>query len=259
MRTINTVTTESCSVYVTLFHLTIVTLTAVPSVRYTLYPRPRARRATGPSGTRPSGHGGGQGGHRLQLCMVQLVDASPLTIYLSTKTIHKLQYLMGILMQVSWMNHPTIRNKVHLESNVKRYPPLHRSQHWMKPKVFPHPTTTKKFPATTKVPPQWIPQKGTFSWTPILIYTIIQLEQKKMSSRLFANKTPLQALWIRIPRLRAHPQSYPTEPRRTTPSVPIRSAHRSIPDATVSCSLHYVCFYHFPCVLYGLVVIWTSS
>ena len=54
-----------------------------------------------PRATGPSGHGGGQIGHRLQLCMVQLVDTSPLTTYLSTKTIHKLQYLMGILMQVS--------------------------------------------------------------------------------------------------------------------------------------------------------------
>ena len=79
-RTVTAVATEPCSVFVMLFPLTIVTLTAEPRVRYTLYPQPRAGQNAW-----PSGRGGAHGRQRLQLCMVQLVDTSPLTTCLSTK------------------------------------------------------------------------------------------------------------------------------------------------------------------------------
>ena len=95
---VTAVTTEPCFVYVTLFLLTIVTLIVDMSnvqVRCTLYPQPGAGHGAG-----PSGQGGAHGQRRVQLCVVELVNTSSLTTYLSTQTIHKLHYLMCILMQV---------------------------------------------------------------------------------------------------------------------------------------------------------------
>ena len=97
-RMVTAVTTEPCSVYVTLFLVTIVTLIADlrdVRVRLCLYLQPAPSQGAG-----PSGQGGAQRQHHVQLCMVQLVNTSSLTIYLSTQTIHKLHYLMWILMQV---------------------------------------------------------------------------------------------------------------------------------------------------------------
>ena len=95
---VTAVITEPCSIYVTLLFLTIVTLIADMSnvrVRCTLYPQPGAGQGAG-----PSGQGGAHGQRRVQLCMVELVNPLSLTTYLSTQTIHKLHYLMWILMQV---------------------------------------------------------------------------------------------------------------------------------------------------------------
>jgi len=66
---------------------------------------------------------------------------------------------------------------------------------------------TAKIPATTKVPPKWSPHTGVLSWASILMYTTIQLKQKKLSSRLFANTTPLQWQRIIIPKMRRHWQA----------------------------------------------------
>ena len=102
MRTVTAITKEACSINVTLFPLTIVTPPAEPSnfpLRYTLYPLPQGDQGVGTS-RQGGGQGGRNGARRLQLCMVQLVYTSPLTTYLSTKTIRKLQYLMRILMQI---------------------------------------------------------------------------------------------------------------------------------------------------------------
>ena len=99
-RTGTAVTKEPCSINVTLFPLIIVTLLAESSnfpLRYTLYPQPQ-----GDQGAGTSRQGGGHEARRLQLSMIQLVYTSPLTTYLSTKTIRKLQYLMRNIMQV-WL------------------------------------------------------------------------------------------------------------------------------------------------------------
>ena len=114
---VTVVTKEPCSIKVTLFRLTIVTLPAELSnypLRYTLYPQPH-----GDQGAGTSGQGGAHGARRLQLCMVQLVYTSPLTTYLSTKPIRKLYYLMRILMQV-WLR----KKKIRLETNGEQVPPL---------------------------------------------------------------------------------------------------------------------------------------
>jgi len=87
---------------VKLFRLTIVTLPAAPSnflLRYTLYPQPLGDQGAGTS-RQGGGQGGGHKARRLQLRMVQLVYTLSLTTYFSTKTIHKQQYLMRILMQI---------------------------------------------------------------------------------------------------------------------------------------------------------------
>ena len=71
---VTAVTTEPCSVYVTLFLVTIVTLIADLSnvrVRCTLYPQPAPSQGAG-----PSGQGAAQGQQRVQLCTVQLVNTS---------------------------------------------------------------------------------------------------------------------------------------------------------------------------------------
>ena len=95
---VTAVAKDHCSINVKLFRLTIVTLPVALSnfpLRYTLYPQPH-----GYDGAGTSRQGGGHEARRLQLRMVQLVSTLPLTTYFSTKTIHKLQYLMRILMQI---------------------------------------------------------------------------------------------------------------------------------------------------------------
>ena len=95
---VTAVITEPCFVYVTLFLLTIVALIAdmrEVQVRLRLYPKPAPCQGAG-----PSGQGGAHGQRRVQLCVVELVNTSSLTTYLSIQTIHKLHYLMWILMQV---------------------------------------------------------------------------------------------------------------------------------------------------------------
>jgi hypothetical protein len=98
IRTVTAVTTEPCSINVTLFALTNLTLIAAMSmqIRYTLYPYPRD--GAGPSG---QAGGGGQQGALLQLGMVQPSYTSPLTTYLRYITIQILNYLMRILMEVT--------------------------------------------------------------------------------------------------------------------------------------------------------------
>ena len=85
-----------------LFRLTIVTLPTASSnfpLRYTLYPQPLGHQGAGTS-RQGGGQGGGHEARRLQLRMAQLVYTLPLTTYLSTKTIRKLQYLMRILILI---------------------------------------------------------------------------------------------------------------------------------------------------------------
>ena len=95
---VTAVITEPCSIYVTLFLVTIVTLIADlrdVRVRLCLYLQPAPSQGAGPSG---------QEVHMdnvvCNLCVVELVNTSFLTTYLSIQTIHKLHYLMWILMQV---------------------------------------------------------------------------------------------------------------------------------------------------------------
>ena len=249
-------TKEPCSIKVTLFRLTIVTLPAELSnypLRYTLYPQPH-----GDQGVGTSGQGGAHGARRLQLCMVQLVYTSPLTTYLSTKTIRKLHYLMRILMQI-WL-----KKKIRLlKTNGDLVPPKywrhHRAHHRITPSQWTLQRATRKNRTTTKMETK--NYYGTIT-TPILMYTTIQLTQKNLSRCRFANTTLLQLIRIIITKMRRHwkrqalkkvvPDATTTCPSSVVP----REQHRSSRGET---HVALCVLVSFRCVLYGYVVVRTSS
>jgi len=142
----------------------------------------------------------------------------------------------------------------------------HRAHHRITPNQWTLRMVTRKNPTMTKICPKHY--YGTIT-TPILMYTIIQLKQKNLSSCRFANTTPLQLQRIIIPkmrrtrsgkhsrrlclmpRLRAHPQSYPrsldAQHWRTSPFSPPEQCRCRREILVALCVL-----VSFRCVLYGL-------
>ena len=125
---------------------------------------------------------------------------------------------MCILMQF-WLR----KKKIRRVTNGELVPPLYWRHHGAHNRMPPNQWTlrraTRKNPATTKIPPKQY--HGTFNWTPILMYTTIQLKRKNLFSRWFPNTTILQQQRILIPKMRRHWKWQPLK--------------KAMPDVTTTC------------------------
>ncbi|KAG2652050.1 hypothetical protein PVAP13_1NG330200 [Panicum virgatum] len=119
----------------------------------------------------------------------------------------------------------------------------HPAHHWIPPYQWTLRRATRKNPVTTRISPKHY--YGTLQR--IIIPKIRRTRSGKHSRKLCL-----------MPRLRAHPQSYPrsldAQHWRTSPFSPPKQ-HRCRREILVALCV----LVSFRCVLYGLVVIWTNS
>ena len=107
---------------------------------------------------------------------------------------------MRILMQV-WLEKKIRLLKTNEEVVPLLYQTHHRAHHRITPNQWTLRRATRKNTTMTKICPKHY--YGTVT-APILMYTIIQLKQKNLSSCRFANTTPLQLQRIVITKMRRH-------------------------------------------------------